>query len=75
MMNLLFMVLGMASFLIYRKGLQDGMRINKGQDIKPIVITPPKRADTESKKAKERFDKIMSNVENYSGSAEGQVKV
>ena len=63
------------SFLTYRKGLQDGLAINKGKDIKPMQnpVTATYKAVTEiketaeMKKEEKEMAEQISNLMNYDG--------
>lgn len=66
---------GAAFLFAYRRGLKDGLAMNKGEVkttleplFKPLKF---KRETKEQRRAKQ----IALNIENYKGTAEGQVKV
>ena len=61
---------GAAFLFAYRKGLKDGLALNKSE-VK-TALEPLLRRDT---KEQRRAKLIAQNIENYTGSAEGQVKV
>lgn len=67
--------LGAAFLFAYRKGLRDGLNLNKSEvktALEPLFKPPKFKHETkEQRKAKT----IAQNIENYKGSAEGQVKV
>lgn len=59
----------------YRKGLRDGLAINKSEvktALEPLFKPPKFKRET---KEQRRAKTIAQNIENYTGSAEGQVKV
>lgn len=66
------MVAFFITFYSYRKGLQDGLNINKGKDIPKTNINPisPIFKHIEDKKEKDKIDKItegLENILNYDG--------
>lgn len=67
--------LGATFLFAYRKGLRDGLSMNKSEvktALEPLLKPLKFRHETkEQRKAKV----IAHNIENYKGSAEGQVKV
>ena len=66
---------GAAFLFAYRKGLKDGLALNKSEvktALEPLFKPPKLRRDT---KEQRRAQLIAQNIENYTGSAEGQVKV
>ncbi len=65
---------GAAFLFAYRKGLRDGLSLNKNEvktGLEPL-FKPPKKQET---KEQRRAKTIAQNIENYKGTAEGQVKV
>ena len=59
----------------YRKGLRDGLAMNKSEvktALEPLFKPPKIKHDT---KEQRRAKTIAQNIENYKGTAEGQVKV
>lgn len=66
---------GAAFLFAYRRGLRDGLAMNKGEvktALEPLFKSPKfKREAKEQRRAKQ----IALNIENYKGTAEGQVKV
>lgn len=65
---------GAAFLFAYRKGLRDGLSLNKNEvktALEPLFKPKLKRETKEQCRAK----LIAQNIENYTGSAEGQVKV
>ena len=58
-----FMVAFFMSFYSYRKGLQDGLSINKGKELTPIIKVQPK----ETEKPIDVFMQGLENILSYDG--------
>ena len=75
-LTILTMVAVGAAFLFaYRKGLRDGLALNKSEvktALEPLFKSPKLKRET---KEQQRAKLIAQNIENYKGTAEGQVKV
>lgn len=68
-----FLIAGSAFLLVYRQGINDGMRMNRKEEkLPPLYSMPKKQKKTEKEK---RDELIQRNIDNYAGSAEGQVKI
>lgn len=68
-------VIGLGFFLTYRQGLTDGMRMNRKEDkLPPLFETNLQKKKKLTEKEKRELT-IRTNIENYTGSSEGQVKV
>lgn len=66
---------GAAFLFTYRKGLRDGLALNKSEvktALDPLFKPPKFKRDT---KEQRRAKQIALNIENYKGTAEGQVKI
>lgn len=66
---------GAAFLFAYRKGLRDGLSLNKNEvktALEPLFKPPKLKQET---KEQRRAKTIAQNIENYKGTAEGQVKV
>ena len=66
---------GAAFLFAYRKGLRDGLTKNKSEvktALEPLFKSPKFKRET---KEQQRAKLIAQNIENYKGTAEGQVKV
>ena len=69
-----FIIAGIAFFLVYRQGISDGLRMNHKEEKLPPLYSMPRKAKKMTE-AEKRNEQIMRNIENYIGSAEGQVKI
>ena len=69
-----FIIIGTSFFLVYRQGINDGMRMNRKEEKLPPLYSAPKRQKKKTEK-EVREEIIRTNIENYTGTAEGQVKV
>lgn len=66
---------GAAFLFAYRKGLRDGIALNKSEvKTAPEPLFKPQKFKRETKEQR-RAKQIALNIENYKGTAEGQVKV
>lgn len=66
---------GAAFLFVYRKGLRDGLALNKSEvktSLDPLFKPPKFKRET---KEQRRAKLIAQNIENYKGTAEGQVKI
>lgn len=56
----------------YRQGLKDNIRIDKGEDLKPIVKPHSK---PKQNKQVDRISALLNNIDSYDGSKKGQKEI
>ena len=69
LLYLLILIIPPAFIFVYRLGIKDGHRIDKGEPLQPII----KHKEVPKPLTKEEI--IRMNIENYSGDERGQVKI
>lgn len=72
---LLALVVGAFVFLSYRQGLKDGMRKEKGEELRPVVSKPRQKHNEGTDKTAEKWGTIIANIDTYDGTPKGQKKV
>ena len=75
---LLVVVTGLMIVFAYTLGLRHSQKIAKGEEITiadPIKAITQKLENTKLDEELEKLNKIMDNIENYSGDSKGQKEV
>ena len=68
---LLALTVGALVFLAYRQGLKDGMRKDKGEDLRPLAPSLPKHKPKQDAK----LATLLHNISVYDGTGKGQKEV
>ena len=77
---LLILVVGAVNILCFMVGAKVGQTVTKGEEVKlpklnPVEAVQEYREKREAEKESSWLDTVLSNVENFNGSAEGQKDV
>lgn len=66
-------IYGLFLLAAYRKGLRDGLKISRGKEPEPVILSEKKR--TEGTQLDARTEAILRNIDSYDGTNTGQKKV